>query len=766
MNATSSPAACLHCGARVDRGLPYCCAGCEVAAEIVAGAGLEGWYASREAPAPRPGLLPDRAWSALPTEAHADGTHTAHLRVDGLRCASCVWLLEAVLHRTDGVTAARISYGTGSAALRFDPTRTSLETLAGKIAALGYRPRPATSPATADRDLLARLGVATFCAANVMGVSIAGYAGWLDGMDPAWSGLMQHVALIVATPAVTWSALPFHRGALEGALARVPHVDLPISLAIVVMYVHGIVGTWAGTETYLDSVTMLVALLLAGRLAEARWRQHAAGTLSGMGMALPTTARRRTAGGVEIVPVDELAPGDQVDLGPGSEIPADGRVTSGAASVQLALLTGESTPREVGEGDRLVAGGVVLTGTLTLGVTRPASSSLLARMSRQLHDAPAALRRPSAVDRAAPAFTAVVLGAAASTALFCLYTGQADQALPRAVAVLVVACPCALALSGPLVRAAGLTASARRGLLLRDGDALQQLAEVELVVLDKTGTLTRGTPRPVHVPDHALRIAAGLERWSRHPLATAILDTATARGIPIPDSHDVTETPGEGIVGTVDGERWSLRAGDAGELVLTGDRGQTARMRFEDTCREGAATSLRALEAEGLSLQLLSGDDPARVAAVASRLALSSAAGGASPDDKLRCVAALRAAGSTVLFVGDGLNDVLALKEADVGLAMADGLASTAMASDGVLTTDDLRGVVAGRVVAEIAARRVRHNLVRSGIYNLAAVFAAAGGWIDPLVAAVSMPLSSGLVLASASGLERAVQRRLSTRSR
>jgi len=462
-----------------------------VAYAIIRGAGLEQYYREREAFAPRPEPLPE-GWDAVPVESEADGSCRVRLCIDGLRCASCVWVTEGVLRRTPGVSDATVSYATGRASLRWDPTRVRLSDLAGRIAALGYRPRLLGEEARPDRDLLLRLGLAAFAAANVMMFSTALYAGWAQGMDARFAALFRWLSLSLATPVALWSAAPFFSGAWSGLRNRVLHMDVPIALAVAVLYAQGVWATLTGADSYLDSMTMLVALLLAGRMLETRGRRRAAEAAVSLAATLPATARRFSHGALESVSSGELEPGDLIEVAAGDELPADGLVREGEASLRVALLTGESAPVEVTRGSKVWAATVVVHGSLKVEVTESADNTVVRRMAGELRDAADRGARPSSTDRIAPWFTAATLGIATGAFLWWLPGAGLDTALSVAVAVLVVACPCALALSRPLAAAAGLGTVARRGLLFRSADALLDLGSVDHVVLDKTGTVTGG----------------------------------------------------------------------------------------------------------------------------------------------------------------------------------------------------------------------------------------------------------------------------------
>lgn len=749
---------CPHCGTAVEGpDDAFCCPGCEIAHQIVVGAGLEDYYARRDA-------LPDRPqpvqadWSAIPIETEADGTYTARLVVDGLRCAACVWVVENVLDRMDGVQSAQVSYATGRTVLTFDPERISLPELAGQVAALGYRPRPVDAAPTTDRDLLTRLGVAAFSSANIMLIAITIYAGWFEGMADRFATLFRWTTLALATPVALWSAEPFFQGAIQGLRNRVLHMDLPIALAVAVLYAHGVVVTMIGEDGYLDSLAMLVTLLLAGRVLEARGRRAAAAAASALASALPTTARRVLGDEVETVGVDALQPGDLVQVGPGEEVPADGRVRSGSASVRLAMLTGEAEPVTVGPGSEVIAGAPLLDGAIVVEVERVGTETLGRRMAEEVVRGVDRGLEVTPVDRIAPWFIAVTLIVATLTLVGWTLFADLHTALRVTVAVLVVACPCALGLSWPLAASAGLGALGRRGLVLRSGDVLLRLARVDEVALDKTGTVTSGTPVVVEADDQTLRLAAGLERASTHPIARAVLEAARARGIPLPQAQGLTEELGVGPSGRIDGRRWSLRAGGPGEVVLHGEEGPAGSLRLQDVHRPDAAPTLARLQAMA-PVTLLTGDHPEVARRIASEVGLEVVEARLRPEEKVTWIRDRQAQGRQVLFVGDGLNDGPALTAADVGLAMGTGATSSVLAADGVVARDGLGPVLASLRVARVVKRVVRANMIRSITYNILAVGAAAMGFVDPLVAAVLMPISSLLVIAGALRVEPLVRK-------
>jgi Cu2+-exporting ATPase len=729
-----------------------------MAAAIIKGAGLESYYQEREAFPPRPeGGSGD--WDAIPLTVGEDGMAEIRLQVDGLRCASCVWVTENVLQRTEGVKEATLSYASGRARVRWDPQTVSLGAVAGRISTLGYRPRILGEEGAPDTDLLVRLGVATFAALNIMMLSAALYTGWLGGMAPRYVALFQWISLALAAPVAIWCAEPFFVAAVSGLRHRILHMDLPIALGVAVLFLHGVFVTIAGGDSYLDSMGMLVALLLAGRVMESRGRRRASEAATAMAATAPATARRRIGDSIEVVQAEELDPGDLMDVASGEELAADGIVTGGRGSVRMALLTGEAEPVEVSQESRVVAGSVLADGFLTVRVTAVGRETVLQQMADQLRLSADRGVRPAFTDRIAPWFTGATLCVAGATFFGWFFFAGFEKAILTFVAVLVVACPCALALSRPLAAAAGLGAAARRGLLFRSGDALLALEGVDLVALDKTGTVTAGDLEVVRATDEALRVASGLERFSGHPIGRAITRSAVDRGIPLPVAENVREEAGFGIRGRVDGVEWEIRSGGPGKVLLLGEGGESWTISLGDRVREDSKAVVEAILATGREVVLVTGDVAEAAEKMAGEAGISQPLAGMTPSEKADWIRARRDEGRNVLFAGDGLNDGPGLAQADVGVAMGTGAASSILVADGVISLPSLKPLLAGFRAGRAAQRSIRQNQIRSIGYNIAAVTFAAAGLVNPLVAAVLMPISSGYVIWGAYRVEKAVRR-------
>jgi len=795
---------CFHCGRALDGSethalvvdgvpRPMCCGGCEAAARLIHAQGLERYYAFRDGatppadPAARDWTLFDRD-AALRRYSHlrADGRREASLRIDGMHCAACGWLIENSVRALEGVVDVQVNPSGARAELTWDPRRIALSRVLGNVHRLGYLPRLRGFAGGADdgseerRTALKRLGVAGFAMMQVMTYAVALYAGAFDGIEPDIERLLRFVSLLVTTPVVLYSAQPFFAGAWRTLRARTLGMDVPVALSIAAAWAWSVWTTLRGHgAVYFDSVVMFTFFLLVGRYVEAALRQASGRERDAWARLLPDGVTRITAETEERITPDELTAGDRVRVLPGERIPADGVILSGRTEVDESLLTGESAPQLRAPGDPLIAGTLNTSGSLEMRVNRAGQDSTLAAAARLLERAQASRPRiADAADRVAAWFVGGVLLIAVCVAVYWL-RHDAARAFPAVLAVLVVTCPCALSLATPAALAAATTRLARSGLLVTRGRAIETLARVQHVIFDKTGTLTRGVPRIDELrilsrhatPERCLAIAAALERRSEHPVARAF-----AAIDPAPDVSDVTTEPGCGVEGRAGGVLYRIgrtdyvqdiaEIGPAGRVVpdddarttlILGDTsGPLAAFFLADRLREDAPAALQALRALGLETSIASGDRAAVVARVARRLDGIDARAGASAQDKLALVRALQARGRVVAMVGDGVNDAPVLAGADVSVAIGSGTDLAKVSADLVMPGAGLAPLAHGIEIARRTLRIVRENLAWAVLYNTVAVPLAASGRLAPWMAALGMSCSSLLVVANALRLLRA----------
>lgn len=769
--ATSAavPAArtCAHCGddLRGAGEAAFCCAGCASAHAIIGGAGLGTFYRRLEdARAHRP--VPLEVDLAGYARSSGTGEAVLELLIDGLDCAACVWLIESLLARNPAVLRARVSLSTRRLSLRWRGPAEDANVHASLVAALGFRLAPYEAVAAAaddDRDtreLLRCLAVAGFAAANVMLLSVAVWSGEDGSMGDATRALFHWLSAAIALPAVAYAGRPFFRSAYAALSAGRTNMDVPISIGVTLACVISLHEAWVGQQhTFFDSAITLVFFLLIGRYLDRRARGRARQSVRALLALASRNATVLTADGTTASRrVDTLSPGDVLLVAAGERLGADGVVSEGTSALDAALVSGETVPVDVGPGTRVFAGMVNLGGSIRVRVTAAGEHTLLSEIVRLVEAAERGRSRFIAIaDRVARAYAPVVHLTALLTFLGWMLLGGLpwDRALVIATAVLIITCPCALALAVPVVQVVASTRLLRAGVLLLSPTALERFAGVNHVVLDKTGTLTLGRPELVeggHTAE-ALRAAAGMAANSRHPLAQALV-----RAVPdAAPAEDTTEHAGQGL------QSGDVRLGSArfcgvanlsddglSELWLTRPGQTPVRFAFADRLRPDAARTIAALGRENLSVELLSGDRPAAVAQAAAEAGVSLWRAEVTPASKAQRLAELAAQGKRVLMIGDGLNDAPALAAAHASISPATAAEATQNAADAVFQGDSLFPTVETLRVARRADRLVRQNLALALLYNLSAVPLAIVGEVTPLIAAIAMSSSSLLVIGNA----------------
>ena len=777
---------CFHCGeplagdaplvARVGAlDHPVCCIGCRAAAEWIDSLGLQDYYRLRDALPPRASAIGDySAWDRsqlqrMYVHQRGDGDAEACFLLEGLRCSACSWLIERAMSRMPGVRETGVSVPGKRVRIVWQPQRVSLSALLGAIAQLGYVPHPLDRQSLSDvvereqRAALKRLIVAGLGMMQAMMFAIVLYAGALEGIETSTRDFFRWIGLLVTIPVVFYSARPFFDGAWRELRAHRAGMDTPVAFAVALVFVASIVETLrGGAQVYFDSASMFVFLLLGGRYLEMRARHRATDVVDALARLQPAVAQRLGADGtLESVGVHELQVGDCVVVGDGAIVPADGELTSAQCRVDESLLSGESKALVRHCGEQLIAGSIVVDGPAQMRVVRIGADTTLSAIVRLVGRAQQQRPRWSRLgERAAGWFVSALLLATAATAGTWLVIDP-SRAFAASLAVLVVACPCAFALAVPAALARSLTVLAQRGILGLTPNAIERLVRANYFVFDKTGTLSErslelvATQALAQTPAEAcLRIAVCLEAGNTHPIANALRAAALHPGTAT--AQNVRRIDGGGIEGEVDGERYRLgrpgfalasRTEDSDSIVLADRTGALARFELRETLREDAAATIDELRAAGAGIEILSGDSPARVAAIAARLGIAQFEARVSPERKLARLAELRAGGANVAVIGDGVNDAPALAGADLAVAVGGGAELAKSSADIVLAGDRLGALLEARRVARATLRIMRQNLAWSVVYNAASVTLAAVGWIPPWLAVIGMSLSSLAVI-------------------
>ncbi|WP_406720251.1 heavy metal translocating P-type ATPase [Thioclava litoralis] len=678
------------------------------------------------------------------------------LSLPSIHCAACITDVEACLGAIDGVRDARVNLTLKRVAVQAGPEITAAQ-LIGALEGIGYEAHEldpdvlrATETDRQGRDYLMRIGVAGFAMMNIMLLSVAVWSGAGD----ATRDMFHWISAAIAFPTVIFAGQPFFASAYRALRARRLGMDVPISLAILLSTGMSLFETiHSGRHAYYDAAVMLIFFLLVGRYLDYRSRSAARSAAEELAALEVPRAWRVTDAGETEVPVADLRVGDHLRLRPGGRLAADGVVLEGRSETDRSLLTGESLPVSVGPGAVLSAGEVNLTGPLLVRLTAVGRDSSLHRMAQLVAAAETARTRYTTLaERATRAYTPLVhLMAFSAFAVWMWLSGDLRLALNIAAAVLIITCPCALGLAVPAVVTAASGRLFRQGLLVKDGSALERLAEVDCVVFDKTGTLTMGLPEPADLAGmeaQARRIALALAAASSHPLSVSLAEMLRAEGVEPQVVEGLCEVPGCGIEARDQGRR--IRLGRADWVGAQGEgtwldvgQGNLTRLRFQDRLRPGAAEAVRACVARGLSVRLVSGDTTAAVSALAARLGIADWQAEARPEDKAATLATLSGAGHHVLMVGDGLNDTIALAQAHVSISPASALDAARTASDIVLLGQNLEPIAEALQIARKARARIKQNFAISIGYNMIAVPIALLGLATPLAAALAMSASS-----------------------
>ncbi|HUI62007.1 MAG TPA: cation-translocating P-type ATPase [Steroidobacteraceae bacterium] len=729
----------------------------------------------------------------MSTETTAVPWSRSVFNVHGMHCSNCARTVERAVRELDGVRQFTLNPATAVAAIDWDPRKLSLTRVFNAIRTAGFRAAPlegdqVEADARAERrSALKRIGIAGLGMMQTMMLIYALYAGGAHGVDPQIARYLRLTGMLLATPVLFYSGMPFLTAAARDLRRHRIGMDVPVSAALLLAYGASVVNTLRGSgAVYYDSVTMFVFLLSVGRFAEMVVRQRSITSREAFTRSVPSTAVRITpAGGTERVAVGELRAGDIVSVARGAVVPVDGRLVSARGWLDESLVTGESVPVPKSDGAPVFGGSVNTQQPIQVECSASADQSAIAGIAALLQRAAAQRPRTLAIaDRVSSLFSCVTLILAGAVAVFWLWSDPAN-AMPATLAVLVVTCPCALSLAVPATFAATTSRLARVGLLVVKADSLERLAKVNTVILDKTGTLTEGKPvaRVAQLRDglsaeKVMAIAAALERASDHPLSEGFAPYAH------PDlvAEHVVEEPGQGLEGTVAGEAWRLgrpefiarmriadpttaagrshpAASDDGwsatssRLVLGRAGQEVARFQVEQNLAASARGAVADLQARGLRVAIVSGDSEEAVGQVAAMLGVSEHHARVDFSRKPEIVKQCQAAGANVLMVGDGINDGPALATADVSCAMAQGSAIAQCTADLLLMPGSLSALGRGIELAHRAGRVMRQNLAWAFIYNVTAVPLAAAGYIAPWVAALGMSLSSLAVVMNAARL-------------
>ena len=779
----------------------FCCTGCQSVCESIHAAGLGHFYQK----SPQAGALvsPTRVIGqdmSIYDQSQVQANYveqqgeqrTIELAVEDIHCAACIWLIEQAMMQINGVSSAQVNLTQKQVTLSWDD-RVTLSTLLSKLEQLGYRAVPIDKQSRQNpqqqshRQWLYRLAFAGFAMMNMLWVSIALYSGATQSEYQDW---FYWISFFIATPVYGYAGYPFLKRAYQGLRHASLTMDLPIAIGATVTYLYSCYVLFWQTNghIYFDTVVNFIFVILLGRYIESAARKKALAANQRLMNLQPQFATVLEQGKQVLKPIESIKLHDQVIVKPGDKIPVDGVVISGESSVEQALLTGEAEPVKKGVNDSVLAGCINYDGTLTVTTEKVLNETTLSRVlalveKAQQQKAPIQLL----TDRLVPWFVLTTLLLALATLLYWLQY-DAETALIAATSVLIITCPCALGIATPMSVAIATGSAARAGIILKSGQALQTLSKIDRLVLDKTGTVTEGKlklttllPEQDKTAEQLLTIAASVEQYAEHSVARAIVSAAEQQVLPLREVTDFKVFPGRGVTAKLDGQLYIIgtealltenkitvaqkwlanakkceQAGISTVFIVEQNR-ISGMMGFEDQVRQEASLVVKLLQQIGIRLSMVSGDKKPVVDKVSSSLGVIETHAEILPEGKIVAIEQYQQQGQCVAMAGDGINDAPALAQADVSIAYASGSDSAVDTADIVITQSSLRPLLQIKLLADKTQTIIKQNMLISLGYNVLMVPLAMSALINPIVAAITMPISSLLVITNASRLQKSL---------
>ena len=786
------PKNCTHCGLIIPekRNSEFCCAGCECVFKAISGLGLDNFYdIKRDLKIEQ--LITPKEYSesffylddALFQERYIvkqdDGISSIRFHIDGLHCAACVWLLEHLANKIEGVQSIRVNFPRSELLLQYHADKAQLSKIAKTISSLGYYPRPANAESKkAERKaMLIRLGIAAVSAGNTMMLAISVYQGWFTGIEQRFVDLFNFLSFILALPSVFYCAKPFYQSAWQGLKMGIAHMDLPISIGVLLGFFASCWNMYQGNDhVYFDTICMLIFLLLFGRWLQKSGVDKAEQYSSTCQALLPLTAVKLENQKETSVYANSLEVGDLIRVRTAERLAIDGIVRAGSASLDLSVITGESLPKRFSVGDSVEAGTLIYSGAIEVEVVKTSQDSRIGKLLEKTeHDL---LNKPSLVrttDKVAGYFVVAVLAITSLCAVFWILKGSYQSALENCLAILIISCPCALGMSAPIAISIALKMAAKLGIAVKNSDIFERLAIVNRACLDKTGTLTTGRPvvEDVYFASeksdvYDLCYSAELER--EHPIASALRLYCADNGASLKSLISVEELAGSGLkIVTPEGVYYigSLKLLDKNNIVLNASEKEycnkiiknnfspcifadqhkaLAIFAIGDVLKKDAPVFISKLKSYGILTEIVSGDAKRIVEQISKQLGIDIGFGEMSPEDKLNH---LLSSDRKTLMLGDGINDSAALAAASVGIAVFGGAEQSLKFADAYTNDSKLMPIAHLIGLSKSTLATIKRNIAFSLCYNIVGVSLAFCGMINPLVAAVLMPISSLLVIGS-----------------
>jgi len=704
-----------------------------------------------------------------------EGLSQIHLIIEGIHCSACVWLNEKVLHKTDGVIEASINYTNNKAKVVWDPEEVKLSKIIETIRAIGYNAYPYDPSLQEERanktkkEYYLRILVAVFGTMNIMWIAIAHYAGYFTGMQQNFKDILNVAEFILATPVLFYSGWIFFRGAYFGFKNKIVNMDTLVASGALSAYIYSIYAMISQHgEVYFDSVVMIITFVLVGKYLEVLSKKHAVDTLDSIMGSTPTEVTTLKEGVKSLVSIENVQVGDIIELKPGEKVVIDGIVTSGQGSFDESSLTGENQPIYKQKNDAILSGSLCLDSVVHYKASKDVSGSLLTSIVSLLEES--ITKKPhieQLANNISGYFSNIILLIALLTFTgWYFVNGSFETALIVGISVIVIACPCALGLATPMATLVGISIAAKRGILFKEATFLETMAKSKVLALDKTGTLTEGKPSVVQAAlfeGFAPALLLALVETSNHPVSKGIVRYLKQEnnGLTTIQLEHIKSIEAKGIEATFKGKK--LLGGNAALLQERGiavdaasenslfyfalDQTLLARFELSDTIREGAKEAISNIQALGIKVMMLTGDHEQSAQKVAKAVGIEEVHAKLLPQEKSALIQNFQNKGEVVVMVGDGINDAIALAQSNIAIAMGQGADVAINVSDVVLLDEKPQSIFDAYKISRRTFTAVKENLGFSLLYNVIAVPLAVAGFVNPLIAALSMSLSSLVVV-------------------
>ena len=786
--------ACTHCNLEFDESvmitekqngktLYFCCKGCQGVYHLLESEGLDTFYDKLGDTQLQPAIQLSDDLEKFDLEGfknkyikeHEDGLYEINLIIEGIHCSACIWLNEKVLHKTDGVIEATINYTNNKAKVLWDPEIIQLSKIIETIRSIGYNAYPYDPAIQEERanktkkEYYSRILVAVFGSMNIMWIAIAHYAGYFSGMEQRFKDILNVAEFILATPVLFYSGWVFFRGAYYGYKNKIVNMDTLVASGALSAYLYSIYAmvTQRG-EVYFDSVAMIITFVLVGKYLEVLSKKHAVDTLDSIMGSTPTEVTVIQSDEKALISVENVSLGDIIELKPGEKVVIDGVVASGEGSFDESSLTGESEAVFKQKGDSILSGSICLDSVVRYEATKDASSSLLHSIVSLLEES--ITKKPrieQLADTVSGYFSTVILLIALLTfAGWWIFGGVFEQALIIGISVIVIACPCALGLATPMATLVGIGMAAKRNILFKEAGFLETMAKSDLLALDKTGTITEGKPsvvNEVRYHDYDTDLLYALVSTSNHPISHGIekyLEHNEEIFQPL-TLEKIKSIQAKGLEAVYNGQKlvggnasfmkdFDIACDETSENTLfyfAIDGRLLAKFELSDTIREGAKEAIQNIRSLGIKVVMLTGDHEESAQKVAKAVGIDHVYAKLLPQQKAEMIDSFHKEGHIVVMAGDGINDTIALAKSDIAIAMGNGADVAISVSDVVLMDEKPQSIYEAYRLSKRTYRAVKENLGFSLLYNLIAVPLAMAGFVNPLIAALSMSLSSLVVV-------------------